>query len=80
MNCQKGHLEFILYILGINFKIKKRTPNEVVVVVRTRDIMLSGPSIILLNFHREFYIPHKRNKKNSNTYYLNPYFPKLIIL
>ena len=59
MNCQKGHLEFILYILGINFKIKKRTPNEVVVVVRTRDIMLSGPSIILLNFHREFYIPHK---------------------
>lgn len=46
MNCQKGDLEFILYILGINFKIKKRTPNEVVVVVRTRDTMLSGPSII----------------------------------
>lgn len=31
MNCQKGHLDFIAYILGINFRYKKRIPNEVVV-------------------------------------------------
>ena len=40
--------------------------------------MLSGPSDILFNFHRDFYFPYNSKKtkkqKNPNTYYLNPCF------
>ena len=73
MNCQKGHLDFIAYILGIDFRIKKRTPNEVVIWWWYEQetqcwVVLQTSYLIFIEISTSLTIQKKQKNKKTQTH------------